>query len=497
MLKEHGRRLVPFLFALASSTILSGTGFAQSTVPTHSERGGLGLEIARKEFGAVPFAAGSTRTFPSFDRRLSLFITDTNTVEQISFEDVLSQLVEQSGDAKLTPTVLFQQWWDTQNLRPGLGLGPHCDDESTPDANNLSMMNKFPYRCPRNEGEEAQSDPFTNAAGPQGYTAIAMVNRFDLAAPDGIQCGQYRIVFARNSGKTDPLDRNLIIFEAQVPNPKPGLGNAGCRPIVEFWLALSDPTLDTKERGEKLREFYLNGLPGDGVGPIIAIANFSEGSGQIRSNQFLKQAGNFEWTLREFKLDAANKTLKVVPVSVKHNPGNALFEATTSDPRAADLVAEVKNQITDILGGDVGPGDVNAFSFLIRDDKLNSFESNERDANLGDVQAAFLVQPGGALETAISDALQSQASTLAPIDVVNRIGALTCAGCHEWAGGRSLGGGVVWPDSMGFTHESERDFETVAPDAATGNRRYAISPALNGPFLDAREANLKTYLQQF
>ena len=35
----------------------------------------------------------------------------------------------------------------------------------------------------------------------QGYTAIAFSNRFDLADKDrGQHCGEFRIVFARNSG---------------------------------------------------------------------------------------------------------------------------------------------------------------------------------------------------------------------------------------------------------------------------------------------------------
>src|ERR1700730_16582223 len=70
-------------------------------------------------------------------------------------------------------------------------------------------------------------------------------NRCDLiSAPKRIgntgrtessDCGEYRIVFARNSGKLDGLNRNLIIFEARVPNPEPAAGPRGCREIVEFW----------------------------------------------------------------------------------------------------------------------------------------------------------------------------------------------------------------------------------------------------------------------
>jgi len=59
---------------------------------------------------------------------------------------------------------------------------------------------------------------------PATYTAIALSNRFDLTTPPskgGGDCGEYRIVFERNSGAADPKNRNLIIFEAVLPNPHP------------------------------------------------------------------------------------------------------------------------------------------------------------------------------------------------------------------------------------------------------------------------------------
>ena len=133
---------------------------------------------------------------------------------------------------------------------------------------------------PKGEGIQSTLDPFENEA--DGYTAIAFVNRFDLADKNsGRNCGEYRIVFARNSGLKlrgqDPpanKNRNLIIFEALVPNPDPQADPgkdeafaklAVCRPIVEFWLKFSKPEMSTAARGKALHNFFLTGLPKDSI----------------------------------------------------------------------------------------------------------------------------------------------------------------------------------------------------------------------------------------
>jgi hypothetical protein len=135
----------------------------------------------------------------------------------------MDKLVSQSGDKFLTKQILFHQWWDSAGQGPGLGLGPHCDDDTPPSPTAgiatftaTSLLNLFPYRCPRLEETEATSDPFSDESdtNPNAYSAIGFSNRFDLISPpqpvpgtnktQSPDCGEYRIVFARNSGKTDP-----------------------------------------------------------------------------------------------------------------------------------------------------------------------------------------------------------------------------------------------------------------------------------------------------
>ncbi len=45
---------------------------------------------------------------------------------------------------------------------------------------------------------------------PDGMHPVGLFNRFDLAPADGANCGEYRIVYAKNS--SSPLDRMTMIF---------------------------------------------------------------------------------------------------------------------------------------------------------------------------------------------------------------------------------------------------------------------------------------------
>jgi hypothetical protein len=351
----------------------------RANAPRHpAERGEVPLEALRK------LGTGSSQPGLALNRYLSIFVSDADTTKAIKFSEVMDQLVTHSDDTQLTKQLLFSQWWDSAGQGPGLGLGPHCDDDTPPTpasgiANQTatSNLNNFPYRCPRLEEFEAANDPFTNEVdtNPNAYSAIAFSNRFDLLSlpvdapnyPGMVQypdCGEYRIVFARNSGKTDPLNRNLIIFEARVPNPDPKPENkgddapVGCLPIVEFWHSLSDPQMTAEQRGTKLHDFYLKGmLSGNAsINPIVAITNYTIGSGQIRTNQFMLNSDPkpprppFDWTLREFKAVKVNGTLGIIPDSVKTNPGNALFAVGSTDLRIISLSQDIRAQMKKILG---------------------------------------------------------------------------------------------------------------------------------------------------
>jgi hypothetical protein len=477
----------------------------------HPERGVVKLN-------QLPSFGTSRPTLP-LNRYLSIFVSDVDTVSQIKFSEVMDKLVSQSGDPLLTKQLLFHQWWDSAGQRPGLGLGPHCDDDTAPSPasgvptfTSLSTLNALPYRCPRLEQNEASSDPFTNEAeaNPNAYSAIAFSNRFDLVSPPN-DCGEYRIVFARNSGKSDILNRNLIIFEARVPNPKPADGLNGCRPILEFWHGLSDETINAVERGRRLHDFYMNGLPTSNVGPIVDIAHYTFGTGQIRTNQFMLNDKDirlptppFDWTLREFKTFLNNGTLTITPDSVKSNPGNSLFAAGSTDIRIAALNQDIRAQMKDLLGG-AGPAsgvdDVNSIGFSTSGQGINSFESDESEAALGDALTAYA--PAGKenplIQANIAASLSLLHSPLTTLNVVSRLRTQTCSGCHQFSNNdHGLGGKAIWPDkskgdsthpAMPFTQQSEKTAD-LQPAIVGGGKRYAISLTVEC-LLDFREAFMK------
>ena len=190
------------------------------------------------------------------DTRRSLMVTEVNVVgNAISLREVMDKLVGDSGITTLDRHRLWAQWWDTQNTGPGLGLGSNCDDQI--DSLGNPTLNNFPLDCPRNEGSEVSNNPF-DPSQPGFYYPIALVNRLDLAAEDGSHCGEYRVIFARDPDAGD--GRNLLIFEAQLPNPNPGCGIDGCRGIASFWAELSRVN-NPATRARMLHDFYFEGLP--------------------------------------------------------------------------------------------------------------------------------------------------------------------------------------------------------------------------------------------
>jgi hypothetical protein len=76
---------------------------------------------------------------------------------------------------------------------------------------------------------------------------------------------------------------------------------------------------------------------------------------------------------------------------------------------------------------------------------------------------------------------------------VHRLAAHAGAGRRALDGAvmrKSLGGGLIWPSSMGFVHVTEAQRDT-APD---GTQRFVISPALTNVFLPRRKAVLEAFL---
>jgi len=421
----------------------------------------------------VPLVARSiVAEAATIDPARSLFVTDRDVLDSdmgrlFSLERMFAQLVSQSRVPTLTSQRLWNQWWDTLNPSPGLRLGPHCDSSLTPDGD--PGINGFPIACPRQEGNEATVSPFA-PTGEVFYQTTALVNRFDLTPVTGAHCGEYRMVFARTPRNF--LRRNLLIFEAVLPNPTPDLCLEGCRPVAEFWAQLS--TIDDPNvRATALADFYFTGLPG--FPPVVTIDHYV--TGQIRTNMFIEPL----WQLREFKLvhrcrdpEGPCNALRLRPVTVKSNPFGALFDDTSTHPQATMFHARFLKLLPGLL-----PDDLMGIA-LQNPNRFNAGQSNSQGVENDD--AFHFLQGSGSFAQAVQQKLTRLGSDLTPTHIVRRAMTQSCAGCHQLStsGANSdLGHELTWPFSLGFVHVDE-----------AGN----LSQALRDVFLPHRMAVLENFL---
>jgi hypothetical protein len=448
----------------------------------------------------------------TIDERRSLVVTEKTILARFSFQRVMDQLVEQSSVDGLTALNLFRQWWDTQNPRldpAGLALGPHCDDEVDDEGNPI--LNDFPYTCRPipSEGGQVTADPFADPDNnPDAYIPIGLFNRFDLAPSAGTHCGEYRIVYAKRSGIDDGRERNLLIFEAMLPNPRPKQGLAGCRRIVSYWAKLSQEE-DVEERAQALERLYFEGL--EDVEPVVHVRHYGDNpqeAGQVRTNQFMQpssQPSPGGWSLREFKLirtcddEALCTAMQFIPVTNKVNPFGPLHipDPNLAHPKAAGYQDHFVTQLQ-INQEEAGKSPVGLAAENLHDirfdvpDTFNTGQSQASGSEENDYWLHFTsLEPSMAtpFRSAIQAELDHLGSALTPEQIVLRAGTQSCAGCHRLLNNEELGGNLTWPPSLGFTHVTEREVEVV-----DGQERFDISPALREAFLPQRKQIMEEYL---
>ena len=390
----------------------------------------------------------------------TLVNTDPFVLSRFPLRRVFDQLVTLSAAGLPAPIDLYQQMWDTLGVKAlaKFPAAPHCDDVAPPSTNG------FPIECPRPESVLKNS-------APKVFEPVALFNRFDLAPPDGSHCGEYRIVYAM----TGAPGRNFVIFEGILPNPKPACGLEACRPVVDFWEKMStfNPAVaaDQLSLADELDTFYFKGLPG--FEPVVHPDHYgngggggygAKGCGQIRVNMF----AGAQWQLREYVLTSRCRTgvcpLVLRPVTVKGNPFAELFDPASALSRAPAFQAAFPGTVPLL-----SVGSLNQISMDIKD-VFNAGQSNAQ--NIFERYEVQLSAPN-AFATAIAAA--STDPTLTATNLATRATTQSCAGCHELSNGAALGGGLTWPNSLGFVHVNENS---------------ELSPALWCEFLPARKAVL-------
>ncbi|MDI1479814.1 hypothetical protein [Polyangium sp. y55x31] len=503
----------------------------------------------------------------------SLMVVDLQTLETkdskgnflFSLERVLGQLAATSGsNPGLDAAKLYQSIYDTNNTKAG-GLvpdGQHCDDEK--DASGNAVLNGFRIECPRQEGALAdlsKHNPFCSGPNCDPYSPLAIVNRFDLAPANGQTCGQYRMIFGKGfqqspletAGNQLLTNRNLLIFEAVMPNPKPTFGLKGCAKVVEFWAGLSN-IHDPAQRAAELERFFFKGYQGlpaafqwDHFTGEVDPKTGEQVSGQIRSNQFLNDptAGGLRqpWQLREYNLrrTCSGKTKKqnckpevrMVPTGI--NPEASLFSDDNTSPRALKFrdPSNAESFINQIPA--LAIGDPNLFNMNRVGREFNGGQSTSQPALqpggppvANDSNYNLVFSPTGPFAAKIQAKLSEIGSSLKPSEIVRRAQSQACAGCHELStstapifGGvvdaNKLGENVQWPDVAqgpevapgvrpnAFTQVSDSLLVPTATGVTCNTVctaqpssclcAWAVSPALATVFLPFRRDNMVNYLK--
>lgn len=391
------------------------------------------------------------------EARRTVLETSQAALSALSLRNTLDAALRNAGNpTPVSARDVYHALIDSYNESPGrTPSGAHCDDEQT---NGAPSLNGFPLACPRLEG--SQFDNIDN------WFAIAFVNRLDLAPADGTNCGQQRIIFANNS--TIGNSRMFMILEAQIPNPTPECGLDSCRPIAELWSSLAEVP-DPADRGRLLTEAFLETGAGS-IGPFMNANQLGPHGGQIRTNNF----NDFQWTLREFHLQASPA---IVPLqsAVREAPNGQLWndlsglaqgESCRQSFLAAVPFLESDNLAT--LGFPIAAQCEDAES-------PNDFVRQDYAAHLGSGSGDFAQEIEARLTT----------DGLSALDIARRarFGG-SCMGCHIESSGSSLGRGVTAPSSSDFVQISELSTEPCF--GANNGQCFQVSEAMRTVFLPHR-----------
>lgn len=328
-----------------------------------------------------------------------------------------------------------------------------------------------------------------------GFKVVGLFNRFDLAASDFSDCGEYRIVYERAGGASARTKRMTLIFEAKLDNPDPSNSPQGCRPVAEFWNNLGK--VEKAQQAQLLHSFYYEGLKADGLtyDPVVTHKNYGVPLGQVRGNLFIDQP-NFLWQLREWRIGLnADKAPTFISDTVKVNPHPELFRSASSgEPEfIASLRKEFGASFVDINVDEITKIDRSArsdggkarSSVLLSGvaaffpDQFNDVESTSTkvDDPLDGIDPDLISRVRDKLRALRLDS----DCGLTPQHIVARAGALTCGGCHEFSKNQAVAPNVLWPEPKdGFVHIDENG---------------GLSPALLQSFLPERRQILVDFIK--
>jgi hypothetical protein len=243
-------------------------------------------------------------------------------------------------------------------------------------------------------------------------------------------------------------------------------------PLAQFWDSLATVD-DAGERGRLLTDAFLF----NGTGPMAPFMNarhLGPQGGQVRTNNF----NDFQWTLREFQLQAEPEVLPI-PVSVGEAPNGALWDDFSGQPRGEECRQSFLDSIPNLLSDNLA-----VLGFPVAEPCEDAESPND---GFRQDYATHLSFGSGAFESQINDVIGG--TGLSAFDVAQRARfAGSCMGCHIESSGASLGG-INAPFSNDFVHVSE-----FATESCDGGTCFGISEALRSVFLPHRVNVQRSFL---
>jgi len=392
----------------------------------------------------------------------SLVITDAGVISDITLDRVLQALITRAG-VQQTPLQLYQQWFDTQNPKPGLVVAdaPHCDDVVK---NGKPTFNGFVRRCPTPEGVLATTDPFTS----HDYAVSGVINRFDQTPANGSNCGQYRIVFSQVT-RSPSRTAVEIIFEGVLPNPNPAAGIAACRPVAQFWADLSKVEA-ASDRRARIEQFFFDGIPG--FAPLLQFENFNNG-GRVRNKHTLPPPPDLQPRFYQFVMEkrCANGAcrLVMVPDVVENAPHPSLYDASVSTALGSQFRDEFIRQLPTLISKDLNYHVSFPKEYLLGE---TSPPDGSQNGNISPFVLSLNSSAGADFSARIQQELTRLGSTLTPRQVISRADTQDCFGCHNR--GIDVGDGIRFPASLEISHVVPGQISPALRDFFAPNRAKVL-----------------------
>jgi hypothetical protein len=322
---------------------------------------------------------------------------------------------------------------------------------------------------------------------------VALFNRLDLSPADHSHCGEYRIVYAKSgpkgaNGKIGFDQRMLLIFEAVLPNPDSSGDRKQCEAVWRLWKGFAQPGQDQAQIGQTLARFYYEGgnlnTPAN-FSPVVSFNHYGISGGQVRANAFLHTGAgdqNLNWHLRQWRVALDPTTLPTFqPEPVNETPFRGYFSgdpasAPGTDPdRFRSLAGLFQSTFAQVNVGQltavdalaaipVGPqatvDDLIDNVGVDIDDKFYAVESDSGPfgAPAADDPAVAIGSNqdfGTAIDSRLASLKVDAACGLKREHVLNRMAAMTCGGCHQFANAKEIAPGIRWPTSLTFVQIDE------------------------------------------